>query len=418
MAGERDSRVVVGGAVWARAEAISHDYKRILGNQFKTKWIQGVVVRAEKRKASEKAKRATTYVTGKYPCGEDGSGNKEYKVKELTLGTLKDKDPSTIADSVAANGPPPPTLTAVAAPAAAAAPDAPTANVPATNAPTANVPATDEPTTPEEGAPPRNEHPPPSTQETAQSNSTTTTSSTASTRIPVATSNGRDWFDGDTKVDVNGKHSSRFWRGHEFTPGCDRSKDPRYRPIDYFMACFPKTQLQEMEERTSEVLVNAFPEPLPPTTIGELLKFFGILVIITRFEFGKRLSLWTDTAHTRFVPPPNLGHTTGMSRHRLISFGDMSYGVFNRRKGPVACHMKSGGGHLSRILSITSTVTERSSSVHRGSYVLMNLSADGTDWEALGSISAYPCMLQWIESQSMVAKYRIAAMLCQELCCG
>ena len=72
-----------------------------------------------------------------------------------------------------------------------------------------------------------------------------------------------------------------------------------------------------MEERTSEVLVNAFPEPLPPTTIGELLKFFGILVIITRFEFGKRSSLWTDTAHTRFVPPPNLGHTTGMSRHRF-----------------------------------------------------------------------------------------------------
>ena len=323
MAGEKDSRVVVGGAVFARAEAISRDFKRILGNQFKTKWIEGVVVRAEKRKASDAAKRATTYVTGKYPCGKDATGQQEYKVRELPLQSVKDKDPSTLATSNNGSAVAPAVAPADAPAVATAAIVAPQDTTTVTT--TENVQATEQPTTPDGEVnttvlPP----PPPDTAATGSTQTSNTSTSTASTKVPVTTANDRHWYDGDTKVDVNGKHSSRFWkvtdqygRGHEFTPGCDRSKEPRFRPINYFMVCFPKTQLQEMEERTSEALVNAFPEPLPPTSIGELLKFFGILLIITRFEFGKRSSLWTETAHTRFVPPPNLGKTTGMSRNRF-----------------------------------------------------------------------------------------------------
>jgi Transposase IS4 len=43
----------------------------------------------------------------------------------------------------------------------------------------------------------------------------------------------------------------------------------------------------------------------------------GVLILITRFEFGSRASLWSTTARNRFIPAPNFGHTTGMSRERF-----------------------------------------------------------------------------------------------------
>ena len=69
-----------------------------------------------------------------------------------------------------------------------------------------------------------------------------------------------------------------------------------------------------MAERTSKRL-TLFGNT--PTTMGEILKWFGVLILITRFEFGSRASLWSTTSQTRFVPPPCLGETTGMSRNRF-----------------------------------------------------------------------------------------------------
>jgi Transposase IS4 len=144
-----------------------------------------------------------------------------------------------------------------------------------------------------------------------------------STRVPVVTVNNRHWYEGNCNVEVNGKHSSHYWKlqdqygvGTEWTPGCDRGPQKKFWPIDYFMALFPKQQLQEMHERTSKVLQEQTP-PLQPTSIGEVLKFFGILLIMTRFEFGKRSSLWATTGFNQFAPPANLGKTTGMSRMRF-----------------------------------------------------------------------------------------------------
>ena len=62
---------------------------------------------------------------------------------------------------------------------------------------------------------------------------------------------------------------------------------------------------------------------------GELLKFFGVLILITRFEkiSGSRASLWTTTAPSKYIPVVALGKT-GMLRQRFdaifrcIRFGD------------------------------------------------------------------------------------------------
>ena len=315
MAGGKDSRVIVGGTVWARAEAISRDFKRILGNQFKTKWIEGSVISVEKRKASDTAKRSTTYVEGKFPCGMDTATNTQlYKVKFLPLQTLKAKDPFEDANV-------PPTLVPPAT--ATQATTGTTIDAAAAAVPTENVQATEDPLTPPT-APEDAGRTAVQPQNTQGSNGTSNLSSTTSTRVPVTTCNNRHWYDGNCNVEVNGKSSSRCWelqdqygRGTEFTPGCDCGKSPQFKPIDFFLAVFPKLQLRQMQERTSAALMNVQPKALQPTTIGEILKFFGVLLTITRYEFGLRSSLWTTKGFTRLVPPPNLGEKTGMSRERF-----------------------------------------------------------------------------------------------------
>ena len=44
-------------------------------------------------------------------------------------------------------------------------------------------------------------------------------------------------------------------------------------------------------------------------TIGELIKFFGVWVLSTRFEFGSCASLWSNTASSKYHPAPAFGKT-------------------------------------------------------------------------------------------------------------
>ena len=71
MTGGKDSRVIVGGTVWARAEAISMDYKRILGNQFKTKWLRK---QDPQPSSSSSSSSSSPEVLSNYcwKCGESG----------------------------------------------------------------------------------------------------------------------------------------------------------------------------------------------------------------------------------------------------------------------------------------------------------------------------------------------------------
>jgi Transposase IS4 len=52
------------------------------------------------------------------------------------------------------------------------------------------------------------------------------------------------------------------------------------------------------------------------TTPGEMLKLFGILILMTKFEFTSRASLWQTVAAAKYIPAPKFG-LTGMSRNRF-----------------------------------------------------------------------------------------------------
>jgi hypothetical protein len=226
--GNKDPRQVVGGVVYAKADSISRDFKRILGNKFKNAWIRGEVLRVQKKKANPEAKRSTTYVTAKYPC-EVHDGVQHYKEKELALQTLKEKDPNEKTNPPAGTAAPE-ELPPVAAPAAPEEPPT-VAETPGTAVLPTEAAAAAGPV-------------PPATAETRASAGST---STGSTQIPVVTVNDHHWYEGNCNVDMNGKHSSKYWklqdqygRGFEFTPGCDSTRDKRFSLLDYFLAVFPK----------------------------------------------------------------------------------------------------------------------------------------------------------------------------------
>jgi len=52
---------------------------------------------------------------------------------------------------------------------------------------------------------------------------------------------------------------------------------------------FPQPQLSRIVELTSARLEA---RRLAPTSAGEILKVFGVLILATRFEFGSRAELW------------------------------------------------------------------------------------------------------------------------------
>ena len=281
-----DPRRVVGGSVWAKSTAISNDSRRIFGVDADKLWVEGVVLEVLVNRP-EGARRATTVIKARYKIGDTE------KTAVIGLAQLKKQNP-------------------VAEPAEPAQPAAVAPTAPEPAVAIANGASPDNIT-----APPAVNAPPPGT---SQSGLSSLSASTAgSSRVPVATAHGVDWYvDANSELPVNGAFVRKTWKvtdqytGQDYTPGCDSNKE--LRPIDFFMAVFPKKQLSMMVEKTSERLVVA---GKPRLTKGELLKWFGVLILITRFEFGERDHLWRETSTCKYIPSPSFGQRTGMTRDRF-----------------------------------------------------------------------------------------------------
>ena len=106
----------------------------------------------------------------------------------------------------------------------------------------------------------------------------------------------------------------------EMTLACDNGKEPKFTFLDYFLACFPKTQIEEMVSCTNTVLEDIDLDHAFSLTVGELLKFFGVLILITRFEFGSRASLWSDMPLSKCVLVAALGCTGVSHQHFDLLF--------------------------------------------------------------------------------------------------
>ena len=47
---------------------------------------------------------------------------------------------------------------------------------------------------------------------------------------------------------------------------------------------------------------------------GEMIKWFGIIILATRFEFGDRASLWSNVSQSKYRSDTDFGKTV-MNRH-------------------------------------------------------------------------------------------------------
>ena len=129
---------------------------------------------------------------------------------------------------------------------------------------------------------------------------------------------GMKWMENDSlaKKDQNGPINSRTWgiqtiTGDVISQGCELGK--RMSRLNFFLLIFPPAQLTQCTVLTNKVLKK---EKLKETTTGEILIFFGIIVLMSKFEFNKRRDLWTNTSQFRYVSAPALGKT-GMARKRF-----------------------------------------------------------------------------------------------------
>jgi hypothetical protein len=134
------------------------------------------------------------------------------------------------------------------------------------------------------------------------------------------TAHGVLWEEENVLEPVGGDVPRRVWTlqtavGDTIVEGGDSgSAIPPRRPYDYFMAVFPPDQLVRMVELTNKKLTTI---KKPQLTTGELLKFLGVLILGTRYEFGHRADLWRTEAGNRLLQAPAFGTKTGMPRRRF-----------------------------------------------------------------------------------------------------
>ena len=92
----------------------------------------------------------------------------------------------------------------------------------------------------------------------------------------------------------------------------DRNTISGMNPYDCFMWMFPNTYLGKIVEITSHELEQKVRRR---TTGGEILRFFGIIILMTRMKFSSRRSLWSRDRISKYVPSPELGKV--MNRQRF-----------------------------------------------------------------------------------------------------
>ena len=121
----------------------------------------------------------------------------------------------------------------------------------------------------------------------------------------------QEWFVDDPakKLPVNGNYHFHNWAiktrmGYMLGRGGDHQNS--YSHLEYFLMLFPPEQLQLILQLTNNKLAMARKNY---TMAGEIVKFFGVMLLVTQFEFGSWASLWSNTSTNKYIPSPSFGLT-------------------------------------------------------------------------------------------------------------
>ena len=87
--------------------------------------------------------------------------------------------------------------------------------------------------------------------------------------------------------------------------------------LDYFLAAFPEHHWRFILAETNIKITTTFGNSQPLITHGELIRFIGVILLISMCEFGSRRELWTENSDDEWdvLPKPRLGRF--MSRNRF-----------------------------------------------------------------------------------------------------
>ena len=305
-------RRIVGSMVEAKACHVTNlaECARRYGSNSKTKRVQGVMTHVEVVK-NPTTNRTTTFMTAAYDLG-----GTTIRPSRLNIRSVKAVSPPTAATVPTATGTllgstdGDSTTTEVTTP---PAPPEPTLEA-ATNANTSSEELTDDVV---------GETPP------LMDENNNNLIANNNTALPEAdaTAHDQEWFvdDAAARLPVNGNYHFRNWAvktrmGYMLGRGGDHQNS--YSRIEYFLMLFPPPppppppppeQQQLILQLTNHELGMA---RKTYTSAGEIVKFFGVMLLATRFEFGSRASLWSNVTTNKYIPAPSFGQT-GMPRKRF-----------------------------------------------------------------------------------------------------
>jgi Transposase IS4 len=123
-----------------------------------------------------------------------------------------------------------------------------------------------------------------------------------------------DWD--DAMMDANGPVDPVGWQfqGRNGKWMCeDDNMELKHSALDYFMAVFPPNALKCILILTNKSLRKNKGKEIE---LGELLQFFGVVLLITRFDFGQRRKLWHSVLSFKYIPSPQFRIHTGMCCNR------------------------------------------------------------------------------------------------------
>ena len=218
----------------------------------------------------------------------------------------------------------------------------------------------------------------------------------------------QEWFVDDPamKLPVNGNYHFRNWAiktrmGYMLGQGGDHQNS--YSCLEYFFMLFPPEQLQLILQLTNNELAMARKNY---TMAGEIVKFFGVMLLVTWFEFGSRASLWINMSTNKYIPAPLFG-LTGMPWKQFddlwmcIRFSDQPH---NR---PSEMTSEQYRWRLVDDFIKNFNKHQGQNFFHWMRFVSMSPCPGGMGKATIGSTMACQCMLQSTGNQKMAVRSRM-----------
>ena len=134
----------------------------------------------------------------------------------------------------------------------------------------------------------------------------------ASVTPPVTKAYETLWFESEGLDHINGSICDKEWgvkasNGLVLGPSKKEASAGMSR-LNFFMLMFPPNHILKIFQLMNTQLARVRQKE---KNWQEILKFFGISVLMTQFEFGPRVSLWSTFAPSKYVPAAHF-EKTGM----------------------------------------------------------------------------------------------------------